>query len=464
MKTPWWLSDTIARRFAGTQVLALVVTLALIGLFYVFGGVWSQEPLETTGLLNEAADIARMAEATAPQQRASLASAATTSRFTVNWYPGDSAVARALDSSNAPSSDSRALRRYFDGAARKTVTFSPDSRQKIPAGIAYNRNNASTTYMLAVLLSDQSWLVFTALSRTWGLPMFWRETVWLCFLAISILLVSAFAARQVAKPVKELANAVRRFRIDAEATPIAETGPREIRNVIKIFNDMQAQIRKFVAYRTTMLAAMSHDLRTPLTRIRLRGEFIEDPEQQRRLFRDVDEMQEMIDGALAFYRDDAVSEEVTGIDLAALLLTITNDYADQHIEVSYVGPAHAPYAGRPVALKRAFTNVMDNAIKYATPPAVELISGVSQWIVSIKDRGPGIPPDAIDAVFRPYYRADRSRNRGTGGVGLGLTAAQAIFRGHGGDIALSNMLPRGLEARITLPLEPQTKDGLDDFP
>jgi signal transduction histidine kinase len=455
VRTPSWLSDTIARRFAATQVLALIVTLALIGLFYLFGGVWSKEPLENTGLLNEAADIARIAEATAPMQRASMASAATTSRFSVHWYPGDSAVARELDSSSR-TTDSAAVRRYFDGTLRKTITFSPDALQSIPSGIAYNRNNASSTYMLAVRLSDQSWLIFTALSRTWGLPMIWRETLWLCFLAISILLVSAFAARQVSKPVKELANAVRRFRIDAESAPIAETGPREISNVIKVFNDMQAQIRKFVAYRTTMLAAMSHDLRTPLTRVRLRGEFIEDPEQQSRLFRDVDEMQQMIDGALAFYRDDAVSEAVTAIDLGALLLTIVNDYADQHTEIAYAGPAHAPYAGRPVALKRAFTNVMDNAIKYATPPAVELSSGISQWIVSIKDRGPGIPPDAMNSVFRPYFRVDRSRNRVTGGVGLGLTAAQTIFRGHGGDIVLSNMPQGGLEARIILPLEPQS--------
>ena len=132
---------------------------------------------------------------------------------------------------------------------------------------------------------------------------------------------------------------------------------------------MQAQIQKFVAYRTMMLAAISHDLRTPLTRMRLRGEFIDDPEQQARLFRDVDEMQAMVDGALVFFRDDAVAEATTTFDLSHVLLTIANDCADQKIEVSYTGPTHAVYQGRPFALECAFTNLIENAVKYATAAA-----------------------------------------------------------------------------------------------
>jgi signal transduction histidine kinase len=215
---------------------------------------------------------------------------------------------------------------------------------------------------------------------------------------------------------------------------------------------MQAQIQKFVAYRTMMLAAISHDLRTPLTRMRLRGEFIEDREQQARLFRDVDEMQNMIDEALAFFRDDATAEETTTFDLPHVLLTIANDYADQDIDIAYAGPVHAVYRGRPFALKRAFTNLIDNAAKYAKFPEIELSCEDTALVVAIRDRGPGIPPDAIDNVFRPYYRVDKSRNRFTGGVGLGLTVAQAIVQGHGGEIILKNRPEGGLEARIVLPV------------
>jgi signal transduction histidine kinase len=225
-----------------------------------------------------------------------------------------------------------------------------------------------------------------------------------------------------------------------------------VRQVVRTFNEMQAKIQKFVAYRTMMLAAISHDLRTPLTRMRLRGEFIEDPEQQARLFRDVDEMQAMVDGALAFFRDDAVAEPNTTFDLPQVLLTIVNDYADQKIEIHYRGPVHAVYLGRPFALKRAFSNLVENAIKYATPPELELLCEPRSLVVVVRDRGPGIADTQLQDVFLPYYRVEKSRNRGTGGVGLGLTVALGIVQGHGGEIVLSNSPAGGLEARVGLPL------------
>jgi signal transduction histidine kinase len=284
------------------------------------------------------------------------------------------------------------------------------------------------------------------------MPWFYRWVIWLCFLAVSITIVTWFAARQFSKPIERLAAAVRQFGLNPRAPPIAETGPRELQEVVKTFNAMQAQIQKFVAYRTMMLAAISHDLRTPLTRMRLRGEFIDDQEQQARLFRDVDEMQNMIDEALAFFRDDATAEATTTFDLPHVLLTIANDYADQDIDIAYAGPVHAVYRGRPFALKRAFTNLIDNAAKYAKSPEIELSCEDTALVVAIRDRGPGIPADAIDNVFRPYYRVDKSRNRSTGGVGLGLTVAQAIVQGHGGEIILKNRPEGGLEARIVLPV------------
>jgi signal transduction histidine kinase len=201
-----------------------------------------------------------------------------------------------------------------------------------------------------------------------------------------------------------------------------------------------------------MLAAISHDLRTPLTRMRLRGEFIDDQEQQARLFRDVDEMQNMVDEALAFFRDDASVEETTSFDLPHVLLTVANDYADQDVDIGYAGPAHAVYRGRPFTLKRAFTNLIDNAVKYGKTPEIELSCGEMALVVAIRDRGPGIPAEALDNVFRPYYRVDGSRNRASGGVGLGLTVAQAIVHGHGGEIILQNRPEGGLEARIVLPV------------
>jgi signal transduction histidine kinase len=162
-------------------------------------------------------------------------------------------------------------------------------------------------------------------------------------------------------------------------------------------------------------------------------------------------MRAMIDGALAFFRNDAANEAPTMFDLPGVLDTIVNDCADQHIDVRYIGPSHITCWGRPLALKRAFTNLVENAIRYATPPEIELSCESETVVVEIRDRGPGIPPSAFDHVFDPYYRLDKSRNPNSGGFGLGLTAAQAIVREHGGDIILSNRAEGGLKASVTLP-------------
>jgi signal transduction histidine kinase len=451
MRRSSWLSDTIARRFAVTEVLAVAVTLALVGLFRTVGGAWSQEPLERSSLLNEGADIVRMIEAAPPSMRQTLAAAAAPGEFRTDWYAAASRASASLQA--APrGADENAQRTISAHLQRAVAVLSPGRIGSVPPGILYDRSRPLAPYMLAVQLNDGSWLVFSVMKRTWGMPWANRWMIWLCFLAASITIVTAFAARQFSRPIERLAAAVRQFGLNPRAPPIAEAGPRELRQVIETFNAMQAQIQKFVAYRTMMLAAISHDLRTPLTRMRLRGEFIDDQEQQARLFRDVDEMQNMVDEALAFFRDDASVEETTSFDLPHVLLTVANDYADQDVDIGYAGPAHAVYRGRPFTLKRAFTNLIDNAVKYGKTPEIELSCGEMALVVAIRDRGPGIPAEALDNVFRPYYRVDGSRNRASGGVGLGLTVAQAIVHGHGGEIILQNRPEGGLEARIVLPV------------
>jgi signal transduction histidine kinase len=451
MKRMPWFSDTIARRFAVTEVLAVAVTLALVGLFRTFGGTWSLEPLERSSLLSEAADIVRMIEAAPPSMRQAIAAAAAPGEFRTDWYAATSQASASLAA--APRHEDKNAQKTISAHLQRAVAvLTPRLTGSVPPGIVYDHTKPLAPYMLAAQLNDGSWLVFSVMKRTWGMPWANRWAMWLCFLAASITLVAAFAARQFSRPIERLAEAVRQFGLNPRAPPITETGPRELQQVIKTFNAMQAQIQKFVAYRTMMLAAISHDLRTPLTRMRLRGEFIDDQEQQARLFRDVDEMQNMVDEALAFFRDDAIAEDTTSFDLPHVLLTIANDYADQGIDIAYSGPAHVVYRGRPLTLKRALTNLIDNAVKYGKTPEIELFCEETALAVAIRDRGPGIPPDDLDQVFRPYFRVDKSRSRSTGGVGLGLTVAQAIVQGHGGEIILKNRPEGGLEARIVLPV------------
>lgn len=444
-----WPRDSIGSRFAWTVVLAVAVALLLVRLFFIFGGVWAREPLDHSVLRTRAIDVVRVIEAAPAQLRPSLATAAMTQEVAVDWYDAAAPVSAILwrDSGLL---ESRPLERGLLGDLQRTfVVFKPDAALRPPAELA--RAGYGAGYFLAVQLQDRSWLVFSVPRRMWGLPDVERWVVWLIFAMLSTAAVSAIASRQFVRPIRQLAAAVRRFGVNPQAPALAESGPQELREVIRAFNTMQGQIQKFVAYRTMMLAAISHDLRTPLTRVRLRGELIDDETQQARLFKDVDEMQTMVDGALAFFRGDSDEEATTTFDLAGVLQTVVNDYADQGITVGYAGPAHAEYCGRPFGLRRVFTNLVDNAVKYATPPDIELSCLEKSVTVAIRDRGPGIPPDALARVFAPFFRVDRSRNRATGGVGLGLTAAQAIVSGHGGDITLCNRPTGGLEALVTLP-------------
>nr|WP_283092369.1 MULTISPECIES: ATP-binding protein [Gluconobacter] len=290
-----------------------------------------------------------------------------------------------------------------------------------------------------------------ALVRYWGFFLRERFLLELATVSAWVVAVSLIASRQLSRPIEDLAKEVQRSGMKPSAAPIPEKGPRELRLVAQTINAMQIQIRQFIADRTTMLAAISHDLRTPLTRLRLRGEFIDDPEQQARLFRDVDEMQAMVDGALSFFRDDAVCEEVTIFDLPGILHTVVNDFTDQNINIEYSGPSRATYQGRPFALKRVFTNLVENAVKYATPPSLELTCTQMHFVITLRDHGPGIPDDQIGRIFEPYFRGDKSRNRETGGIGLGLTSALSIVQAHGGEIQIVNHNEGGLEVRVILP-------------
>lgn len=239
---------------------------------------------------------------------------------------------------------------------------------------------------------------------------------------------------------------------DPRAGPVREAGPRELRAAIAAFNALQAQLQKFVDDRTMMLAAMSHDLRTPLTKIRLRGEFIADDNQRACLFRDVDDLQAMADSALSFFRDDYKDEEATVFDFAGLLRTISDDYGDHGKPVVYTGPDRFAFSGRPFSLRRACMNLVDNALKYGNRAELKLDCAGTRIIVEVSDQGPGIPPHALELVFTPFFRLEQSRNRTTGGMGLGLTSARSVIRAHGGDISLRNRKGGGLQARATLPV------------
>jgi signal transduction histidine kinase len=304
---------------------------------------------------------------------------------------------------------------------------------------------------VAMPLRDGQWLNFaTALPETG--PAFSRQFLLsMAVMAIIILGVSIWVVRRVTAPLSSLAGAAERLGRDVSAAPLPETGTIETRQASRAFNDMQVRLRSLIENRTRLLAAISHDLRTPLTLLRLRAENVEDLQERDKMLATIGEMNSMIDATLQFARDEAIVEPRRPTDVAALLQSIVDDMADAGHPVTMEPSGPVVYDCQPTALKRAVNNLMNNAIKYGmtaramirpTPDKVELI---------IDDDGPGIPERELARVFEPFYRVEGSRSRDTGGVGLGLSIALSIVQALGGELMLRNRPEGGLRASISLP-------------
>ncbi|MXP65303.1 HAMP domain-containing protein [Roseomonas sp. M0104] len=270
-------------------------------------------------------------------------------------------------------------------------------------------------------------------------------------MAFGILVLGLLVVRLIARPLRELSGAADRIGRPGQTVTVPEEGPREVRQAAQAFNRMQARIDRLIADRTQALAAVSHDLRTPLARLRLRAGFLEDAEVQRQVDADLDEMEAMIGATLAYLRGNEEQEEVRSADVAAMLQTLCGDAEDMGRSVIYEGPSQARLPCRAIALKRAFANVIDNAVKYGTSARVVLADCGRELVVHVDDAGPGVPEEQLESVFQPFYRLEESRNRGTGGSGLGLAIARQAIGHHGGSVTLQNLAGGGLRASIRLP-------------
>lgn len=255
---------------------------------------------------------------------------------------------------------------------------------------------------LGLQLHDGTCLMFSAPNMVWGLSPSTRAALHFVMLLVSSATISLVGARQLARPINAFAQAARRFGSDPSARPMKVRGTHEIRLAMLAFNDMQRRIQRLMSGQAAVFAAISHDLRSPLTRMRLRGEFIQDLRQQERFFRDIEEMQAMVGSALAFLRDNATEEETTSLNLVELLRTIADDFADRGMDVTYDEPDRLALSRCPVALRRAFDNLIDNAARYGTDPAITLRTESGDVVVIISDEGPGIPDDALEEVFAPF--------------------------------------------------------------
>ena len=268
---------------------------------------------------------------------------------------------------------------------------------------------------------------------------------------VSIALMAYIVARMTTRPLKQLAQAAKDLGNDINHPPLALSGASEIRQASAAFNAMQARIRQYIFQRTQMLAAITHDLQTPLTRMRLRLEKVADRDLQERLVGDLSAMQEMVREGLDLARSMDTSETMQALDLDSLLDSVASDATDGGQQVELKGNAGMALLGRPMALRRCLVNLIDNAVKYGQSARVSVERAAGAARIRIRDNGPGIAPGELARVFEPFYRVETSRSRESGGTGLGLTIARNIAEQHGGSIALINHPEGGLEVTLILP-------------
>jgi len=302
-----------------------------------------------------------------------------------------------------------------------------------------------------VRLRDGRWARFDTEQPATPQALPLRLALTLAVLLASVLALSYVAVRWVVRPLQQLTLAAEALGRDLDRAPLPEDGPREVQQAARAFNTMQQRLSTFINDRTRVLTALSHDLKTPLTRLRLRAELLDDDVLRGKIEADLTEMQAMVTQTLEFMRGVGGGEPPVPVDLAALLATLVADQAALGRTLRVEGAAAAPWVGVASLLRRCLGNLVDNAAQYGAGATVRIEDSPSRLVLHVLDSGPGIPEAELDRVFEPFYRLEASRSRATGGTGLGLGIARNIARGFGGDLVLHNRPEGGLDAVLSLP-------------
>jgi len=267
----------------------------------------------------------------------------------------------------------------------------------------------------------------------------------------AVVILSLIAVRWVTQPLWSLAAAAENLGANINRPPLDESGPSEVSRAAHAFNKMQSRLANYLNDRARVLAAMSHDLKTPITRLRLRTELLEDPDLRARFAKDLDEMESMVRSTLDFMRGVETGEQFQPIDVMALLESLQADFEEIGHPVRIQGHATSTFVGKPRALKRCLNNLIENAVKYGKNATIIVQEEEARLVLKVEDEGPGIPAEEQENIFDPFYRIESSRNRDTGGTGLGLSIARSIARDHRGDIICRNLETSGLQVIVTLP-------------
>ncbi len=425
---------------AGILLLGLALSQALAAVLYVVLLPEWQRQLRPQEAVTKLDLTVRALEAAAPLERPSFAHRLADAHFTIE-YP---AAPEFLTAAGAPDPANAELGRQL---ATRLGKADADVRVQFASG-----RSMPELKRIAVRLADGGIASIVAPVGPEHRLGFVEQAALAVFVVFVLGGLWLWLTWTVSAPLLRFAQAAERVGLDVHAPAFAEQGPAEVRRVIRAFNQMQIRLQRMLTDRTLMLGAISHDLRTPLTRLRLRIETGPLEEDKPKMLADIESMESMLTSTLSFVRGVEDAEAAEDVDLGLTLQTVCDMISDVGGDVSYEGPAKCRYLCKPQAMMRALTNVIVNAAKYGSRASVRLerVPG-SGFAIDVRDNGPGIPDEEKPKVFEPFYRTRSARDRDSQGMGLGLSIARSVVLSHGGTIELSDAVPHGLVVRITLP-------------
>ncbi len=464
-----WLKRLWPKRLAGQMIALLLIALVLAQIITI--AIFADErrlavrAADRAQLLGRTVSIVRLLENTPPSLHQQVLDTAGSPRLRY-WISSDSVVpADTGRDRNHPARQRLAALLGEDIDREVRIAFGDDDGWRgwwrdRPRREHFDdddddwedgHHHGPFSVVMSTKLKDTGWLnLETRLPPPgfgWKLP----ALTWLGLMALAISAVVVLMVRRITRPMASLAAAAERAGRGETIDPLPEAGPLDVRQTTSAFNRMHGRLQRFVQDRTRMLAAMSHDLRTPITTLRLRAEFIDDEETRSKILETLEEMQRMTEATLAFVREEAKAEATREVDIAALVESVAADLSDLGNDVHVREAEKITYACRPHGMKRALRNLIENALRYGERADIALIVRDDRLLITINDEGPGIPTSDIERMFQPFVRLDESRSEETGGIGLGLAIARSIIRSHGGDIELTNRAEGGLRATIVVP-------------
>jgi len=441
------LPDSLFGRLVLTFVTGLALTMLIM--------LWAQMPereafvfrISAAGAAHRLADQIKLMDqlpAVARERLAEIAARRGT-RVAVGVGPPDAAPAE-------PGSNAAAFHDLLlEDLGRQWPVAVEVAQAQLPpeAGSAEPRDGFA--FKVRAGLSDGSAVGFE-FQEPRRLPRWPRRVLKNMLVTFGVLSVLSFVAmRWVTRPLHRLAQAAEDLGRDINRPPLPESGPREVRRAARAFNAMQERLSRYIRTRTGILTSMSHDLKTPITRLRLRAELLEQTETREKFVRDLGEMESMVNSTLGYMRGLDDRESLRAIDVRALAEALQADAEELGKPVRIAGRPVGPFLGKPEGLKRCLQNLLDNALRYGNDVELEIEDSADALVLHIRDRGPGIPEQQLERVFEPFYRLETSRNPSTGGTGLGLSIARNIAQSMGGDVTLRNRDGGGLEATMVLP-------------